>query len=324
VLASHVGVTITALSAAIVLRCDHRDTVVIPLPLFHTAALNAILMSALTMGTTAVLLPGYEVRSLIDALEDQRATYALLLPLMWQDLLAQPDVRERDWSAMRLCVYGMAPMAQERVAEAREVFGADVLLGSGQTEFTPPTTFQHVEHQFDKSGSWGPATATVDVRIMDAEGRLLPRGEIGEIVYRGPHSMIGYFGSPDANEQAFRHRWFHSGDVGYVDDEGVVWFTDRIKDMVKTGGENVSSIEVERCLLSHPGVSEAAVVGLPDDRWGEVVTAFVIGHASEEELVAWCRERLAAFKVPKRVHLVDQFPRTGTGKVQKHLLKRPA
>jgi long-chain acyl-CoA synthetase len=189
------------------------------------------------------------------------------------------------------------------------------------TEFSPPTTFQLVEHQHDKSGSWGPPSPTVDVRIMDEGGELLPPGEIGEIVYRGAHCMNGYFGSPEANEDAFRGGWFRTGDVGYLDDEGVVWFTDRKKDMIKTGGENVASIEVERCLLSHPGVSEAAVLGLPDERWGESVTAFVVGTAGEEDLIAWCRERLAPFKVPKRVIAVEEFPRTGTGKIQKHVLR---
>lgn len=322
VLTSHLAVTVTALSAGLRLKLDHHDTTVIPLPLFHCAALNAILVSTLVAGGTAVLLPGYEAGSLLDALSARRATFALLLPLMWQDLLAQPDVRERDWSAMRLCIYAMAQMAPERVCELREVFGADVLLGSGQTEFTPPTTFQRIEDHLDKSGSWGSATPMTDVRIMDEEGNLLPRGRVGEIVYRGPQCMSGYFQNEQATAEAFRFGWFHSGDVGYVDEGGTVWFTDRKKDMVKTGGENVSSIEVERCLLSHPGVSEAAVVGLPDERWGEAVTAFVIGTAREEELIAWCRERLARFKVPKRVVFVDEFPRTGTGKIQKHLLRR--
>jgi acyl-CoA synthetase (AMP-forming)/AMP-acid ligase II len=322
VLASQLAVTITALSAVVQLRIGENDTTVIPLPLFHCAALNAILISTLLAGGTAVLLPGYEVRGLIDALESRRATFALLLPFQWQDLLAQPDVRGRDWSVLRLCVYGMAPMAAERVAELREVFGADVLLGSGQTEFMPPTTFQRLENQYDKSVSWGPATPMTDLRIMDEEGNLLPRGEVGEIVYRGPHCMTGYFHNQEATEGAFRGGWFHSGDVGCVDEEGVVWFTDRKKDMVKTGGENVSSLEVECMLLSHPAVSEAAVVGLPDERWGESVTAFVVGSAAEAELLAWCRERLAVFKAPKRIVLVEQLPRTSTGKIQKHLLRQ--
>lgn len=321
VVTSHLAVTMAGLAAAVQLKCDQRDTALIPIPLFHTAALNAILMPLLLTGGTAVLLPGYDVRTVLDALETHRVTYTLLLPMMWHDLLAQPDLRDRDLSALRLCIYGMAQMAPERVTELGETLDADVLLGSGQTEFLPPTCFQRPEHQAEKSGSWGPATTLTDVRIMDDDGNLLPCGEVGEIVYRGPHCMTEYFRSPEATAEAFRDAWFHSGDVGYLDDEGVLWFTDRKKDMVKSGGENVSSIEVERAVLSHPAVTDCAVVGLPHERWGEAVTAFVTATASEEELLEWCRERLAPFKVPKRIVVVDEFPRTGTGKIQKQPLR---
>ena len=321
VVTSHLAVTMAGLAAAVQLKCDERDTALISLPLFHTAALNAILVPILLTGGTAVLLPAYDVRSVLDALEAYRVTYTLLLPVMWQDLLAQPDLRERDLSALRLCLYGMAQMPPDRVAELGETLDADVLLGSGQTEFLPPTCFQRPEHQVEKSGSWGPATTLTDIRVMDEGGSLLPRGEVGEIVYRGPHCMTGYLRNAEATAEAFRDAWFHSGDVGYVDDEGVVWFTDRKKDMVKSGGENVASIEVERALLSHPAVTDCAVVGLPHERWGEAVTAFATATVSEEELLEWCEERLAPFKVPKRIVVIDEFPRTGTGKIQKQPLR---
>jgi acyl-CoA synthetase (AMP-forming)/AMP-acid ligase II len=322
VLTSHLAVMMAALSAALRIKLDDRDTAVIPLPLFHTAALNTILMPTLVTGGTAVLLPGYEAGAVLDALAERRATHILLLPMMWQELLSRPELRERDFSSLRLCIYGMAQMPAERVAELGETFGADVLLGSGQTEFLPPTVLQLPEHQAERSGSWGTATALTDVRIMDEDGHLLPRGEVGEIVYRGPHCMLGYLGDPEATEEAFRDAWFHSGDVGYLDEEGVLWFTDRKKDMVKSGGENVASIEIERTLLAHPAVTDCAVVGLPHEHWGEAVTAFVAGTAGEDELLAWCRERLAAFKVPKRILVVEQFPRTGTGKIQKQPLRQ--
>ena len=324
VLTSHLAVTMAALAAAVGLKIDHEDTTVLCLPLFHTAALNTILMPILLTGGTAVLQPGWDCKAFKEALDTRRATFALLLPAMWQQLLAEPDIRERDWTSMRACIYGMAQMAPERVRELQEVFGADVLLGSGQTEFTPPTTLQRREHQGEKSGSWGPSTILTDTRIMDDDGRPLPRGEVGEIVYRGPHCMTEYHANPEATADAFSHGWFHSGDVGYVDEEGVVWFTDRKKDMIKSGGENVASIEVERALLSHPDVAEVAVVGLPSERWGEEVTAFVRGTAGEEELLAFARERLATFKVPKRVVLVEDFPRTATGKIQKAVLRASA
>ncbi len=323
VLTSHVAVTMAAYSCALCFKGDEHAVNALVLPLFHTAALNCSLVPLLLIGGTVILLPGWDARAMLDALE--RATMTVLLPMMWQELLAQPDVRDRDWSKVRLCVYGMAQMPPEQIAEIHEVFGAPVLLGSGQTEFTPVTTWQRPEHEAEKSGSWGGAVPGVETRIMDDDGNLLPRGEVGEIVYRGPSSMNEYFRNPEATEEAFRYGWFHSGDIGYIDDEGVIWFTDRKKDMVKTGGENVASIEVERLVLSHPAVAECAVVGLPHERWGEAVTAFVLPRPGASidaaELVAWCGERLAPFKVPKRVVVLDEFPRTGTGKIQKAVLR---
>ncbi|EKP95270.1 long-chain-fatty-acid--CoA ligase [Thermaerobacter subterraneus] len=327
VLTSHLAVTITALASAVANKSDPDDVLLLVLPIFHCAALNALLLPALLVGATAVFLRKYDVRDVMDALERHRVTHVLLLPMMWQELLQQPGVRERDFSSVRRCLYAMAPMAPERIAEIQALFpNADVVLGSGQTEFTPPTVFQRPHHQHTKPASWGLPTVMTDVRIMDDQGRLLPRGQVGEIVYRGPQCMTAYWNNPEATAEAFRHGWFHSGDVGWMDEEGVVWFTDRKKDMVKTGGENVASIEVERALLAHPAVAECAVVGLPHDRWGEAVTAFVLlkpgSQATEEELIAHCRERLAGFKVPKRVVFATEFPRTGTGKIQKHVLRQ--
>ncbi|HEY8414307.1 MAG TPA: long-chain-fatty-acid--CoA ligase [Thermaerobacter sp.] len=327
VLTSHLAVTITALSAAVTNKADPDDVCLVVLPIFHCAALNALLLPTLLVGGTAVFLRRYEVRAVMDALEKHKVTHTLLLPMMWQEILQQPDARQRDFSSVRRCLYAMAPMAPERIAEIQQLFpNADVVLGSGQTEFTPPTVFQRPHHQHTKPASWGLPTVMTDVRIMDDHGNLLPRGQVGEIVYRGPQCMTAYWNNPEATAEAFRHGWFHSGDVGWMDEEGVVWFTDRKKDMVKTGGENVSSIEVERALLAHPAVAECAVVGLPHERWGEAVTAFVVpkpgASVTEEELIAHCRERLAGFKVPKKVVFVSDFPRTGTGKIQKHILRQ--
>jgi acyl-CoA synthetase (AMP-forming)/AMP-acid ligase II len=212
--------------------------------------------------------------------------------------------------------------------DRRRIPNAKVLLGSGQTECVPATVFQWPSHQDTKAASWGPATTTVDARIMDHAGALLPAGETGEIVYRGPHVMSGYWNNPAANTAAFAHGWFHSGDVGHLDEEGVVWFTDRVKDMVKTGGENVSSVEVERVLLASPEIVECAVIGVPHERWGEAVTAVVVPAdpdaepaALAERLIAHCRAHLAGFQVPKHIEVRTGLPKTATGKIQKYRLR---
>lgn len=332
VLTSHLAVHVAALSNALELGHRHgHDPSVAPivLPLFHTTALDTLLLPVLLTGGTVILPAGFQPEAYLDLVESRRATHLLLLPMMWAAVLGTPRLDERDLSSVRLCMYAMAPMPQERIGQIAAAFpNADVLLGSGQTECVPATVVQWPAHQDTKSASWGPAVVTVDTRIMGPAGELVPRGETGEIVYRGPHVMSGYWNNPAANTAAFAHGWFHSGDVGHIDDEGVVWFTDRLKDMVKTGGENVSSVEVERVLLSSSEITEAAVIGVPDDRWGEAVTAVVVAAdpavdraALEERLIALCREHLAGFQVPKRIEVLPGLPKTATGKIQKHELR---
>lgn len=328
VLTSHLSVHVAALSNA--LQAGHPrghafSVSPIVLPLFHTTALDTLLLPLLVTGGTAVLPAGFEPAAFLELVETRRATHLMLLPMMYGALLASPALQGRDLSSVRLCMYAMAPMPQERIGEIAAAFpNADVLLGSGQTECVPATVFQWPAHQETKSASWGPSVVTVDTRILDPAGELVPVGETGEIVYRGPHVMSGYWNDAAANTAAFAHGWLHSGDVGHLDEEGVVWFTDRVKDMVKTGGENVSSVEVERALLSFPEIIEAAVIGVPDEQWGEAVTAVVVpadpsadAAALAERLVAHCRTRLGAFQVPKAVHVVQVLPKTATGKVQK-------
>ncbi|MGX5653198.1 class I adenylate-forming enzyme family protein [Geodermatophilus nigrescens] len=332
VLTSHLAVHVAALSNALQVghRHGHEFSVApIVLPLFHTTALDTLLLPVLLTGGTAILPGGFEPRAYLDVVESRRATHLLLLPMMWAAVLATPGLEDRDLSSVRLCMYAMAPMPQERIGQIAAAFpDADVLLGSGQTECVPATVLQWPAHQDTKSASWGPAVVTVDTRIMGPAGDLLPPEETGEIVYRGPHVMSGYWNNAVANTAAFAHGWFHSGDVGHLDDEAVVWFTDRVKDMVKTGGENVSSVEVERVLLSSADITEAAVIGVPDDQWGEAVTAVVVAAdpaADPDDLAqrlnALCREHLAGFQVPKRIEVLAGLPKTATGKIQKHELR---
>jgi acyl-CoA synthetase (AMP-forming)/AMP-acid ligase II len=332
VLTSHLAVHVGVLSNA--LQTGHRrgeefSVLPIVLPLFHTTALDTLLLPILLTGGTAVLPRGFEPEGFLEIVERRSATHLMLLPMMYAALLASPGIRTRNLSSVQLCIYAMAPMPQERITAIAAAFpNAKVLLGSGQTECVPATVFQWPSHQDTKAASWGPSTTTVDTRIMDPAGRLLPPGRTGEIVYRGPHVMSGYWNNPAANTAAFAHGWFHSGDVGHLDEEGVVWFTDRVKDMVKTGGENVSSVEVERVLLASPEITECAVIGVPDDRWGEAVTGVVVAAdpdvdpaALTERLLAHCRQHLAGFQVPKRIEVRVGLPKTATGKIQKHELR---
>ncbi|MFC7448699.1 AMP-binding protein [Rhodococcus daqingensis] len=332
VLASHTAVFVAGLTNALMQGGswggDHA-TLVNVLPMFHTTGLNTLVLPTLMIGGTVVLPGPFDPGAVLDAIESHRATHVMFLPIMYRALLGAQAATARDLSSVRLCIYAMAPMPGELLDQVDEAFpNAAVILGSGQTEVVPATVLQWPEHRHTKANSWGPPVPTVEVQIMDGAGALLPAGESGEIVYRGPHVSSGYWNNADANRAAFAHGWFHSGDVGHLDEDGVVWFTDRLKDIIKSGGENVSSVEVERVVAAAPGVQECSVVGLPDDRWGEAVCAVVVATDAdiapaelEAQVIAHAKLHLAGFKVPKRVIVLDALPKTATGKARKHELR---
>ncbi|MCW8193970.1 long-chain-fatty-acid--CoA ligase [Proteobacteria bacterium 005FR1] len=327
VLTSHLAVSFTALSAALTSGLTPDAVALLNLPLFHCAMLNGMVTPVLATGGTLVLMKDFDPAAVGEVIERRRVTTTVFLPVMYEALMAHPANKQRDMSSITRAVYAMAPMPEERLKAIHNFFpNADVVLGSGQTEFTPPTCFQRPEHQWSKAASWGTATAMTRVGIMDEQGNLLPRGETGEIVYRGPQVMNGYLNLPEQTAESFKYGWFHSGDVAWIDEDGAIWFTDRKKDVIKSGGENVASIEVERCLMEHPAVTEAAVIGLPHSRWGEAVTAAVVlkdgSEITEQALLEHCRQTLSGFKVPKAIRFETEFPRTGTGKIQKHVMRR--
>jgi acyl-CoA synthetase (AMP-forming)/AMP-acid ligase II len=331
VLVSHVSVLIAGMTNALMMeyRWGSEPSVMLNvLPLFHTTALNTLCLPALFTGGTVVLPGAFEPRGVLDAVARERVTHMMMLPVMWEALVAEQGREVRDVSSLQRAVYGMAPMGRELLDRVDEVFpNASVILGSGQTEVVPATVLQWPEHRHSAPESWGPSVPTVLTRCVDADGEVLASDEIGEIVYRGPHVSSGYWNNRDANTAAFAHGWFHSGDLGRVDPSQVVWFTDRLKDIIKSGGENVSSVDVERVVTSAPGVLESSIVGVADARWGEAVCAVVVpdGTVDERELpervIAYAKQNLAGFQVPKKVVVVAGLPKTATGKVRKNELR---
>ncbi len=329
VLTSHLSVVVAALTNALALGHawgPEPSVLVNALPLFHTTALNTLCLPVLVTGGTVILVAPFDAARVLDEVEARRATHVMLLPLMWQAIVAELDRQPRDVSSVRRAVYAMAPMGTALLDAVDERFAnAAVILGSGQTEVVPATVLQWPEHRWSAPTSWGPPVPTVTTTCLDGAGR--PTSGEGEIAYRGPHVCLGYWNNPGANADAFAGGWFHSGDVGHLDDAQVVWFTDRLKDIIKTGGENVSSVDVERVVSSLPGVRESSIVGVPDDYWGEMVCAVVVpdGSVDPAELgaavMAGARAELAGFQVPKRVVVVDSLPKTATGKTRKHELR---
>lgn len=295
------------------------------LPLFHCAQFS-VAGSALLAGASMVIQRGFDPSAVLDALARERVTVMFGLPLMFGALLQHPARAQADLSALRLCMYAMAPMAKPLLERLIAELCPNFALGSGQTEIFPMTMYFPPEEQLRRFGNyWGKPCSVNELAIMDADGTLLGREQIGEIVHRGPNVMLGYYKDPEATAQARRFGWHHTGDLGMLDADGQLLFKDRVKDMIKTGGENVPSVKVEEVLLRHPAVANAAVVGAPHPQWGEGVCAFVVLKPGAEcdaaALQLHCREHLAAFEVPKHVGLLEKMPTTSTGKIQKHILR---
>lgn len=326
VVGTHLAIHLESMSAALDSGWRSDDRFIAMMPMFHTAQLNAFCTPAVVVGATIVVHRGFDPERFLDTIERERITQVFGLPMMYRAALDHPSFDSRDLSSLRRAVYAMAPMPEAQIKACLDGFGCDFALLFGQTEMSPITTLFRPEHQLSHIGAVGTPLTGVQVGIMDGDGRLLPRGEQGEIVYRGPSTMQGYLRNAEATEAAFAHGWFHSGDVGRFGEDGVLWFADRTKDVIKTGGENVASLEVERAVYdTEPAVAEVVVVGLPHERWSEAITAVVVpkpgAEIDGEELRTRLKERLDGYKVPKSVIVVDALPRTSTGKIQKNVVR---
>jgi fatty-acyl-CoA synthase len=279
------------------------------------------------LGIPTVIHPlrAFDPGEILDAWERERATIVFNVPQQWQALCAHPGVKQRNL-ALRIISWGAAPASDAVLRAMSESFPNAINVAVfGQTEMSPITCVLTGEDSRRKLGSVGRPIPTIQYRIVDDDMNDVATGEIGEIIYRGPTTMQGYWNKPDATEQAFAGGWFHSGDLVKQDEQGFVWVVDRKKDMIISGGENIYSAEVENVLFSHPKIREAAVVGRPDPEWGEVPVAVVVlaGEATLEldELRSYLDQHLARFKHPKALHILDALPRNAGGKVLKGPLR---
>lgn len=327
VMLSHKNLYIATLNTVISIGVskDQLATAAV-LPVFHITA-ELFVLVALHFGSRVVLANGFDPAAMLEAIESERLQFLILLPLMWKALLGHPQLSQHDYSSMQLGMYGMAPMDAPTLEKLKNVFGCPFITGSGQTEINGVATIMEARWAAVKEGNiWGDGSATTDQAVMDDQGNLLPAGEIGEIVWRSPQTMLGYYRNEEATSEAQAHGWHHSGDIGFLDDDRQFHFVDRKKDIVKSGGENVSSVKVERTILAYPGVANVGVIGLPHSHWGEAVTAVVAREADtdldEQAVIEHCKQELGGFEVPKKIIILDQLPMTATGKVKKHLLRQ--
>jgi len=304
------------------------DVFVQALPMFHIAAHTAVGFTY--QGATVVLLKGFDPAETIRVMAGHRATHVLLVPTMINLLTLEPSLPQADLSQLRMVMYGASPMPPQVLRRALDLLpGPGFLQFFGMTETFGASLLRPADHdpnRFpERLASAGTDSVSFRTRVVDASDTDLPPGVVGQVLSRGPTLMDGYWNDRQATIEALRGGWMHTGDLGYRSHDGYLYITDRVKDMVVSGGENVYPREIEDVLYEHPAVLDAAVLGIPDRRWGERVHALVVLKADQSAdgtaLLAHCRERLAGYKVPKSVEFIDDLPRNATGKVLKHVLR---
>ena len=295
-------------------------------PLFHIADFPAI-FAAPAFGASQVTIPKFNPQSFCETVERERVSHTVLVPTMINLLTQFPEARRYDLSSLHVLAYGGSPMAPELLQRTKELLPWAKLVqvyGLSETGFL--TGLQDREHTQDRLLSCGRPCPGIDLQVLDESGEQVEAGTRGELAARGANIMRGYWNNPEDSRLAFRDAWFRTGDIGYQDSHGYFYILDRLKDMIVTGGENVYSGEVEAIIYAHPAVREAAVFGIPDPKWGELVMACVVpkpGMAlTLEELVAHCRQSLASYKIPRRVEFLDtELPKSGSGKILKRMLR---
>ncbi|MFF6876074.1 long-chain fatty acid--CoA ligase [Streptomyces sp. NPDC012474] len=289
-------------------------------PLFHTAGLNMLTLPVLLKGGTCVLVDAFDPDATFELIERHRITFMFGVPTMFDQVARHPRWPDADLSSLRILTCGGSPVPTPLIA-AYQRRGLTFLQGYGMTEAAPGTLFLDAEHAVSKAGSAGVPHFFSDVRVVRPDLAPVDIGEVGEVVVRGPHVMPGYWGLPEETAASFADGWFRSGDAAQIDEDGYVHIVDRLKDMIISGGENIYPAEIEDQLLAHPDIVECAVIGVPDDKWGEVPRAVVVpreGTAIDpDEVLASLAGRLAKYKIPKSVVVADELPRTASGKLLK-------
>ncbi|MEF9947504.1 MAG: long-chain fatty acid--CoA ligase [Comamonas sp.] len=302
-------------------------------PMFHLAD-GAFMNGLFAAGCCHVMLPRFDPIGVLQSIAAHGVTDMLLVPTMIQMLVDHPDIHQYDLSSLQQMLYGASPISEGLLDRAMKAIPhAGFIQAYGMTELSPVATILKPEMHREKGRAkgWhrsaGRATVCTEVRIVDPQGHEVPRGTVGEIIVRGPNIMLGYWNRPEETARALRGGWLYTGDAAYMDEQGYLFIVDRLKDMIVTGGENVYSIEVESVIATHPAVAACAVIGTPHEQWGEQVHVFIVrkpGQALEaEELIDFCKVRIASYKCPREVSFVEAMPLSGAGKILKTTLRAP-
>lgn len=326
---SHQGYLFLRLSEHLEPSFDYsaRDIMLTVMPLFHAMGVG-LSLQAIYFGAAIAVYSMPDPGTLIEIIRRDRPTLLPIVPTVIQMLLDHPNAANADYSSVRLVVYAGAPITPFLLQRAINEMKCDFLQFYGGTETSAGVTFlrpaDHKNGDENMLKSCGSPLPLVEIRIVDAEGHDVALGEVGEFYVRSPSLTTGYYNQPEVTAEAFKDGWYHSGDAGYADANGYLFLVDRVKDMIVSGGENVYSTEVENALVKLDGIQLCAVVGAPDEKWGERVVAFVVrasgAELTEAEIIAHCRAHIAGYKVPKQVEFVDSLPMTASGKVMKRQL----
>jgi acyl-CoA synthetase (AMP-forming)/AMP-acid ligase II len=337
VMLSHANLWSAAITRAAELNSSPDGIALLVAPLFHVAGLSR-LVGQLIVGGISVTMAQFRPAAVLAAIERHAITDITVVPTMLQSLLDDPEFRPERVRSLHRIGFGAAPMPPDLLDRALQACpDTDFLQAYGMTETAGtvcvnlPQNHRPAARSRSRLNAAGRASLGAEIMVADEAGRELPRGEVGEILVRGPMIMQGYWRQPEATAAAMHHGWLRTGDAGRMDADGFLFIVDRLKDMIISGGENVYCAEVEAALRSHPGVAQAAVIGLPDPHWGEAVHAVVVrrpdasgGAAMIDELRAWCRQQLAGYKCPRSIVFTDELPMSAAGKVLKNVLRGAA
>jgi long-chain acyl-CoA synthetase len=302
-----------------------EDVLLAVIPLFHATCQTCIQNAAICGGAQIVMMDRFKPLEVLEAMQNNKVTIFIGVPTLYFELLRVPERKQFDTSSLRICTSGGAAMPVEVMKKFEKEFGGAILEGYGLTETSPVATY-NMSIELRKPGSIGLPLEGVEIKIVDNNGNEVPTGEKGELIIRGYNVMKGYYNKPEETEKVLKNGWLHTGDIGKTDEDGYFYIVDRKKDMIIRGGANIYPRQVEEVLYCIDGVTEAAVIGVPDEKYGEEVKAFLAlkpgTKLTADEVIEYCKSRLATFKCPKSVEFRDSLPKGNTGKILKRVLKK--
>jgi len=327
VILSHGNVLWNVINSILIRGDRNEDALLLVGPLYHVAGLNSHFTPKIAVGATVVIMKSFKAREMMELIENRRITMVSGAPSLYHILLQLPELESYDTRSVTSCSVGASICPQETKYRLTKLFrnASGVFDVYGATEATCNISILQAEDWERKPGSVGTGLLFTRLRIVDSTGADVPTGQIGEIICRGPNIMERYYKDEEATREALRGGWLHTGDLGKMDEEGYLYIVGRLKDTIISGGENIYPREVEEILYTHPKIQEAAVIGVPDPKWGETVKAVVVLNpgqkATEEEIILYCKQKIAPYKAPKLVDFVSELPKTASGKIDKKILR---